>query len=334
MRPLRIFAVLGAVALAWTALPAAAEPPALRVPVACTLGGTCTLQHYVDTAPDQRVRDYRCGRLSYQGHEGTDIRVPTVAAMHAGVPVIAAAPGQVKAVRDGMPDAFKDQLTAETLADRDAGNGVLIAHGDGWVTQYSHLRLGSIAVQPGERVAAGDRLGTIGLSGNTEFPHVEFEVRRDGTVVDPFTGAAKEAGCGADGRGLWTAEARERLSYEAGGLLAAGFAAGKVSARDVVGRGVRAKAVTRDAEAVVFYALSYGLQPGDRERVVLRGPDGTVLAEDTNELADHSAQRIRYIGTRTEAGPAGAYTARYTVTRTGDGGRSTVVDVRRELSVR
>jgi hypothetical protein len=311
-----------------------AEPPALRVPVDCTLGGTCSIQHYVDTKAGDGARDYRCGRQSYDGHEGTDIRVPTVAEMHAGVPVLAAAPGRVKALRDGMPDAFKDQLADGLLADHEAGNGVVVAHGDGWVTQYSHLRLGSIAVKPGDAVRAGERLGTIGLSGNTEFPHLEFEVRHNGTVVDPFTGAEAGAGCKAGGKGLWTARARERLAYEAGDLLAAGFARRKVSARDVVGQGVKATPVVAGAKAVVFYALTRGLRGGDRERIVLRGPDGTVLAEDTNRLSSYSPQRIRYIGTRTPEGPARAYTARYTVTRTDDGGRETVVDVRRTLSVR
>lgn len=328
------FLLAAACTLAGTAVPAAADAPALRVPVDCALGGVCTIQHYVDTAGGGEARDYRCNRLSYDGHEGTDIRVPTVDAMHDGVPVVAAAPGRVKALRDGMPDAFKDQVKEDVLAERDAGNGVLLAHGDGWVTQYSHLRLGSIAVRPGERVAAGDRLGTIGLSGNTEFPHLEFEVRHDGTVIDPFTGAAAGAGCGSGGEGLWTARARERLAYEPGGLLAAGFADREVSARDVVGGGVKATPVTPGADAVVFYALTYGLRPGDRERIRLRGPGGTVLAEDTNRLEGHSAQRIRFIGTRTQDGPARAYTARYTVTRPDGEGRETVVDVRRDFTVR
>ncbi|SDG16344.1 Peptidase family M23 [Limimonas halophila] len=313
---------------------ASAEPPALRVPVDCALGGTCSIQHYVDTKAGDGARDYRCGRQSYDGHEGTDIRVPTVAEMHDGVPVLAAAPGRVKALRDGMPDAFKDQLAEGVLTNHEAGNGVVVAHGDGWVTQYSHLRLGSIAVAPGDTVRAGEQLGTIGLSGNTEFPHLEFEVRHNGAVVDPFTGARKGAGCKAGGAGLWTARARERLAYEPGGLLAAGFARRKVSARDVVAGRVKAVRVAPGAKAVVFYALTRGLRAGDRERIVLRGPDGTVLAKDTNALSDASAQRIRYIGTRTPDGPARAYTARYTVTRGNGDERQPVVDVRRELSVR
>jgi D-3-phosphoglycerate dehydrogenase len=48
------------------------------------------------------------------------------------------------------------------IAGRECGNGVVIAHEDGWETQYCHMRRGSVAVQPGERVARGQTLGLVG----------------------------------------------------------------------------------------------------------------------------------------------------------------------------
>ena len=41
------------------------------------------------------------------------------------------------------------------------GNGVVIDHGGGWISQYSHLRSGSVRVHPGDRVSAGQPLGLV-----------------------------------------------------------------------------------------------------------------------------------------------------------------------------
>ena len=73
----------------------------------------------------------------------------------------------MKATRDGMTDVSIRDAGHGAVAGREAGNGVLIEHGGGWQTQYSHLRSGSVSVKPGERVEAGTPLGLIGLSGNS-----------------------------------------------------------------------------------------------------------------------------------------------------------------------
>jgi murein DD-endopeptidase MepM/ murein hydrolase activator NlpD len=193
----------------------------LGLPVDCTPGRDCFIQNYVDNDPGPGRRDYACGPLSYDGHVGTDFRVPDRAAMLRGVAVVAAAPGVVRATRDGMADISIRETGREAVAGREAGNSVLIDHGDGWETQYSHLRRDSVRVHPGDRVKAGAVLGLIGLSGLTEFPHVHFEVRHKGRPLDPFVGSEPVA-CGASGPGLWRAEIRERVAYQATGGLAPG----------------------------------------------------------------------------------------------------------------
>ena len=113
-------------------------------------------------------------------------------------------------VRDEMPDASIHIEGADTAKGREAGNAVVVGHGDGWETQYSHLRRGSVCVRPGDVVSAGQKLGVAGLSGHTEFVHLHFEVRKDGAPVDPYTGLAPGAGCGV-GTPLWTKEAQAAL---------------------------------------------------------------------------------------------------------------------------
>ena len=72
---------------------ATTPPPVFSLPLACTLGQTCEVQHYVDRDPGPGVRDYRCGPQSYQGHDGIDFRLPDMAAQRRGVDVLAAAAG-------------------------------------------------------------------------------------------------------------------------------------------------------------------------------------------------------------------------------------------------
>src|SRR6185295_19509977 len=83
---------------------AAPEPPRLAFPLACEIGRTCEVQHYVDRDPGPGVRDYRCGRRTYDKHNGIDIRLLDMAAQRAGVDVLAAAPGRVARLRDGVAD--------------------------------------------------------------------------------------------------------------------------------------------------------------------------------------------------------------------------------------
>ena len=70
----------------------------LQVPVDCRVGESCFIQQYADHDPGPGAKDYRCGSLTYDGHDGTDFRLPTTAAQRAGVKVLAAADGMVRLV--------------------------------------------------------------------------------------------------------------------------------------------------------------------------------------------------------------------------------------------
>ena len=134
---------------------AEATPPELGLPLACQLGQDCFIQQYVDTQEGPGAQDYTCGPLSYDGHKGTDIRVRDLPAMEAGVPVLAAAAGVVKGIRDGEPDIRVSERGLDQVKGKEAGNGVVIDHGNGWETQYSHLKQRSVRVKLGDRVEAG-----------------------------------------------------------------------------------------------------------------------------------------------------------------------------------
>ena len=317
--------------------PAAAQgAPALNLPVDCEIGVQCFVQNYVDSIAGPEAKDHTCGPLTYNDHGGTDIRVPTYADMAAGVRVVAAAPGTVKATRDGMDDISVREIGRAAIEGRNAGNAVLIDHGDGWITLYGHLRKGSVVVKKGDQVEAGQTLGLIGLSGNTEFPHVEFRVEHNGTPIDPYTGLARDAGCGTAKDSLWSETAQAQLAYQAGGLLTAGFAEGAVELEQALHGAYDDGAVTARSPGLVFWAVAWGLRKDDSETIRIIAPDGSLLVESTKPIPKDKAQWVRFAGRKlkTAGWPKGRYQGQYRVERSEGGVTTTIVDITRELEIR
>ena len=106
---------------------------------------------------------------------------------------------------------------------KECGNRVLVTHGSGWETLYCHMRGVSIVVKAGQKIRRGQRLGRVGLSGSTEFPHGHFSVLKNRKFLDPATGQPLGAGCDASGTSLWRAPGR--LAYQPMALYAVGFSA-------------------------------------------------------------------------------------------------------------
>ncbi|GGL75164.1 peptidase M23 [Wenxinia marina] len=276
------------------------------------LGETCYIQQYVDRDPGPEARDFTCGSLSYDAHRGTDIALPSLAAREAGVTVVAAATGEVVGIRDEVPDVMRGAPGAPDVAGRECGNGVLIRHPGGWETQYCHMELGSIAVAPGQTVEAGTPLGRIGLSGDTQFPHLHLSVRRDGEDVDPFEPSA-DAACGATGASLWALD----VPYEAGGLIAAGWS-DSVPEYEAVKAGTADVPLAADGP-IVLWGFLYGSRAGDAIRLTIAHDGAEVFAHE--EALDRTqAQAFRAAGKQAPDGgwPAGTYAGTVTLLRDGD----------------
>src|SRR5690606_18789410 len=63
------------------------------------------------------------------------------------------------------------------------GRMVEIDHGDGITTRYGHMS--KILVKVGDKVVRGSVVGKVGSSGRSTGPHLHYEVRRNGTAIDP-----------------------------------------------------------------------------------------------------------------------------------------------------
>jgi murein DD-endopeptidase MepM/ murein hydrolase activator NlpD len=103
------------------------------------------------------------GGLWSSNHTGLDFAAPS------GTPIVAVANGVI--TKAGSAGAYGNQ-TIETLA-------------DGTEIWYCHQT--SIEVQTGQTVTSGQRIGTLGSTGNTTGPHLHLEVRPGGgDPVDPY----------------------------------------------------------------------------------------------------------------------------------------------------
>jgi len=95
---------------------------------------------------------------------------------HTGIDIGAPDGTEVHAARDGV--------VAETGRNEQLGNYVVVDHPGGYQTVYGHLSV--IGVTMNQRVHAGGVLGAVGHTGRATGPHLHFEVKRKGSLTDPF----------------------------------------------------------------------------------------------------------------------------------------------------
>jgi len=101
---------------------------------------------------------YRWGRL----HAGIDIGAPT------GAPIYAARGGVVSYA--GVMGGY--------------GNIIVVDHGNGMTTRYAHQS--ALGANVGQTVRVGDRIGSVGSTGNSTGPHLHFEVRINDGPQNPI----------------------------------------------------------------------------------------------------------------------------------------------------
>lgn len=108
------------------------------------------------------INDIVAGFFSHDNHSGIDFKVDE------GTEIKAADSGKI------IYSRYKGSY----------GNLVIIDHGNGMHTYYAHCK--DLLVEEGEKVEQGDKIAKIGATGNTTGPCLHFELRFDGTAVNPL----------------------------------------------------------------------------------------------------------------------------------------------------
>jgi murein DD-endopeptidase MepM/ murein hydrolase activator NlpD len=103
------------------------------------------------------------GPYSPRGHAGIDVAAPQ------GTPI--------QAIDDG--EVLKAYWNEDGY-----GGLVIIGHPSGYETWYGHMA--RFSVEKGQQVKRGEAIGAVGSTGYSTGPHLHFEVRQDGQLIDPL----------------------------------------------------------------------------------------------------------------------------------------------------
>jgi len=135
------------------------KPTEKSLKTAAPVAGETVAEYAMDCLSyNETTRDWRV-------HNGIDI------AAEAGTPVMAAADGQVYTV-------YEDETMGKT---------VVIRHENGYTTRYASLAE-DVAVEPGQTVALGQKIGTVGQTALMETAlgdHLHFSVTLNDKAIDP-----------------------------------------------------------------------------------------------------------------------------------------------------
>jgi murein DD-endopeptidase MepM/ murein hydrolase activator NlpD len=284
----RIWRELDAAAANLPPLAKAGARPAFEWPLRATRGytgpGFVAISNFVDhdaTFPGH-LRDYTCGTRTYDlesgyNHQGTDIALwpdgwNVMAARQ--VEIVAAAPGTILYKNDGN----FDQNCA--LSDRADWNAVYVMHDDGSVAWYGHMKSGSpTSKRVGDRVVAGEYLGSVGSSGSSTGPHLHFEVYDSShQLIDPWAGQ-----CNPSTADSWWAH---QQPYYVPTLNRA-FTASAVAVSRTCGVDgrmsdpgtINEKSAFAPGDSVIAVVATRDMQPGTAVNYTIRAPNGAAFRQ-------------------------------------------------------
>jgi murein DD-endopeptidase len=277
--------------------------PDFALPIKCTYGVDCWITNYTDTGPsgDEKALDLACGTRTYEGHKGTDFDIADERAMKNGVAVLAAQSGRILRARDGETDQWASaaQLAQIRKDQKDCGNAVLIDHENGWQSMYCHLKNGSVSVKARQKVIKGQKIGEVGLSGYTKYPHLHFGITYKDIIMDPFTGASIEESCGKKMSPLW--DRNFKIPYEHLAVQKTGFDNKAPSLRLFdLGEKPKEKLYSNLTPSLVYYLLYNGARAGDIIDLKIFGPDGKVFAEHKTTQDKSRERQLEFVGRKTD----------------------------------
>ena len=92
----------------------------------------------------------------------------------------------------GSPIVATDSGTVSDVGWRGPG-GLAVCVRHDWGLETCNYHVAAVFAEPGERVVAGQRIAAVGSTGVSTGPHVHWEARTNGVLVDPMTYAPQTA---------------------------------------------------------------------------------------------------------------------------------------------
>ena len=278
----------------------------LSQPLACSLDGPCWIAQYPDHDIGPGASDSGCGSRSYHKHDGSDFAIPDHKTMMRGVDVLAIADGTVLRSRDGVVD---QKSVPDSVNGIECGNGFVIDHGNGWQSQYCHLKQGSVLAKSNMLVKTGQVLGQVGQSGKAEFPHLHITLRHNNQPIDPFTATLVASACQTK------PDAKTDLWRDDSGVI---FRPVQISKVGLAGEKIDQEQInqnsqtqfTPNSDVLLVWAEIWGVRPLDRLNLTITAPDGKVIFSNKITLSATKARFLRFGGIKRKIAtwPDGQYT--------------------------
>jgi murein DD-endopeptidase MepM/ murein hydrolase activator NlpD len=103
---------------------------------------------------------------------------------HSGVDIASGYGASIMAAGSGVVILVSKPVQGQNTGGTGYGNYCIIDHGGGYTTLYGHAR--RINVRSGQKVKAGQKIGEVGSTGTSTGSHLHFEVRKNGSPVNPL----------------------------------------------------------------------------------------------------------------------------------------------------
>lgn len=118
----------------------------------------------------------------------------------------------VNSVRDRVDlNIIRDLINGLFIAPRNnkndigyfLGNYVILESNEGILALFAHLRQGTVVVNEGQKVVAGELIGQVGNSGNTIQPHLHFQLMKDHDLSTAIPVPFIFESCQINNKGSW-----------------------------------------------------------------------------------------------------------------------------------
>ena len=139
----------------------------------------------------------------------------------------------------------------------------------------------------------GDILGQVGMSGQSNFPHLHLSVSKYGNTIDLFRQEQAQTCSQMAGNGLW----HQAPFYSATSLFTVGFSTAIPSFSAVKLGAARLTALAHNDAALVLYGYAFYTEAGDLIDLKVTCPEG-ISVEHTTQIEKTQSQLFRAFGKR------------------------------------